>query len=119
MKTLVLESTLTYFECGLVKAEVMPTDSCLFLARTSSMSSSTLLKVRSWSIAVARRASSDARFLPHCRPSMLVIKHSENKVAESEGASRMGMEGGALASIVLGTHASVVVKRRAAIKRAS
>ena len=50
---------------------------------------------------------------------MLVIKHSENKVAESEGASRMGMEGGALASIVLGTHASVVVKRRAAIKRAS
>ena len=119
MKTLVLESTLTYFECGLVKAEVMPTDSCLFLARTSSMSSSTLLKVRSWSIAVARRASSDARFLPHCRPSMRVTRHCENKVAESKGASRIAMEIGALASIVPSTHTSVVVKRRAAIKPAS
>ena len=50
---------------------------------------------------------------------MLVIKPSENKVAESEGASRMGMEDGALASIVVGTHTGIVVKRRAAIKRAS
>ena len=73
----------------------------------------------SWSIAVARRASIGARFLPHCRPSMLVTRHCENKLAESEGASRMGMDRGALASIVLGTHASVFVKRRAAIKRAS
>ena len=50
---------------------------------------------------------------------MLVIKQSENKIAKSEGASRMGMEGGALASIVLERHASVVVKRRVAIKLAS
>ena len=73
----------------------------------------------SWSIAVARRASIGARFLPHCRPSMLVIKHSENKITESEDASRMGTEDGALASIVVGRHASVVVKRRAAIKPVS
>ena len=50
---------------------------------------------------------------------MLSIEPSDNKLAESEGASRMGMDRGALASIVLGTHASVFVKRRAAIKRAS
>ena len=50
---------------------------------------------------------------------MLSIEPSENKVAECEGASRMGMDGGALISIVPSTHASVVVKRRAAIKPAS
>ena len=52
---------------------------------------------------------------------MLVIKHSDNKVAESESedGSRMGMGYGALASIVPSTHASVVVKRRAAIKPGS
>ena len=50
---------------------------------------------------------------------MLVKRHCENKVAESEGASRMGMEGGTLASIVPSTHTGVVVNRRAAIKRDS
>ena len=86
-----------------------------------SFMSSRNLSARFWSIAVARQASIGARFPPHCRPSMLVIKHSDNKVAESEseGASRMGMGYGALAPIVLGTHASVVVKRRVAIKPAS
>ena len=50
---------------------------------------------------------------------MLVIKQSEIKIAKSKGASRMGMEGGTLASIVLGTHASIFVKRWAAIKPVS
>lgn len=50
---------------------------------------------------------------------MLSIEPSENKVAEGEGASRMGMDGGALGSIALETHASIFVNRRAATKRAS
>ena len=50
---------------------------------------------------------------------MRVTKNCENKFAESKGVSRIGMKGGALASIVWGTHASIFVKRRAAIKRAS
>lgn len=50
---------------------------------------------------------------------MLDGNQSDNSVAESEVVSQMGIEGGALASIVLGTHASVVVNRRAAIKPAS
>ena len=50
---------------------------------------------------------------------MLSIEPSENKVAECEGASRMGMDGGALISIALETHASIFVNRRAATKRAS
>ena len=77
------------------------------------------LSESSLSIAVARRDSIGAGFLPHCRSSMLSIEPSENKVAESKGASRIAMEIGALASIVVGRHASVVVKRRAAIKPVS
>lgn len=77
------------------------------------------LSESSLSITVARRDSIGARFLPHCRSSMLSIEPSENKVAECEGVSRMGMEGGTLAAIVLGTHTGVFVKRRAAIKPAS
>ena len=77
------------------------------------------LSESSLSITVARRASSDARVPPHCRSSMLSIEPSENKVAEGEGASRMGMDGGALVSIVLETHASIFVNRRAATKRAA
>ena len=50
---------------------------------------------------------------------MRVTRHCENKLAESEGASRIGMKVSALASIVPSTHASVVVNRRAAIKRDS
>ena len=50
---------------------------------------------------------------------MLSIEPSENKVDEGEGASRMGMDGGALASIVPSTHTGIFVKRRAATKRAS
>ena len=67
----------------------------------------------------AVRVSARDRYRPHCRPSMRVTKRSEKKVAESEGASRIGMEHGALASIVVGTHASVFVDRRVAIKPAS